>query len=245
MSKAPKVRIVALPRVTLAVVRYGAALALLAAVVGVAAWAVRAPAEPASGGLHGKVHITFKGANKADAAGVVLYLTGFAEPAPARAAELAQRDKRFSSALVPITAGQSVDFPNLDPVFHNVFSPSPVRPFDLGQYRQGESKTKQFPSPGVVDVYCNIHPDMAATILVLPNRRWATSASDGSFESSGIPPGTWSLFAYSRFADKPVRQAVTIQGGKVTELDLTLEEVRNAVPHMNKYGQPYRGEGYR
>lgn len=197
------------------------------------------------GMVRGAVKVRFKGAAKADASGVVLYLVGFQEGPPTTAPELVQRERSFAPAVLPVTAGQSVNFPNQDNVFHNVFSLSAARPFDLGQYKQGESKSKQFPTPGVVDVYCNIHPQMAATVLVLPNRRWAVSAKNGSFELDGVPPGTWSLFAYSRFADKPLRQSVTITAGQTLELDLAIDELRADVPHLNKYGQPYRGEGYK
>ncbi len=198
-----------------------------------------------TGALRGGVKVRFKGVAKTDASGVVLYLVGFQEGPPATTPELVQSQRAFFPAVLPITAGQSVAFPNRDNLFHNVFSPSPLRPFDLGQYKPGESKTKQFPTPGVVDVYCNIHPQMAATVLVLPNRRWAISNKAGAFEMDGVPPGTWTLFAYSRFADKPLRQSVTIAAGQTLELDLAIDELRADVPHLNKYGQPYRGEGYK
>lgn len=223
----------------------GLTFLLLAGSAAMLLQSAQAPAQAAAGGVKGSVRVTFKGASKADSSGVVLYLTGFTEAAPERTAELAQRNKLFVPALLPITAGQSVAFPNQDPLFHNVFSPSTVRPFDLGQYRQGESKTKQFPSPGVVDVYCNIHPGMVGTILVLPNRRWATTGADGSFMIEGIPPGNFTLFAWSRYAEKPVRQAVAVEAGKTLEINLTIDETRADVPHLNKFGQPYRGEGYR
>src|SRR5262245_29987882 len=74
----------------------------------------------------------------AEARPVVVYLTGFTEPAPAPIATIVQRDKRFSPALVAITAGQSVAFPNGDPFLHNVFSPTPSRRFDLGSFPKGD-----------------------------------------------------------------------------------------------------------
>lgn len=206
-----------------------------------AAMTVEAP----SAMVRGAVKVRFKGMAKPDASGVVLYLVGFQEGPPPSTPTLVQRERAFAPAVLPITAGQSVAFPNQDSVFHNVFSPSPARPFDLGQYKQGESKTKQFPTPGVVDVYCNIHPQMAATLLVLPNRRWAVTDKAGSFEMEGVPPGSWTLFAYSRFADKPLRQNVTVAAGQTLELDIAIDELRADVPHLNKYGQPYRGEGYK
>ena len=202
-------------------------------------------ADSPAGMVRGAVKVRFKGTAKTDASGVVLYLVGFQEGPPASTPALVQKERAFAPAVLPITAGQSVAFPNQDNVFHNVFSPTPARPFDLGQYKQGESKSKQFPTPGVIDVYCNIHPQMAATVLVLPNRRWAVSDKAGSFEMDGVPPGTWTMFAYSRFADKPLRQSVTVAAGQTLELDIAIDELRADVPHLNKYGQPYRGEGYK
>jgi hypothetical protein len=133
-----------------------------------------------------------------------------------------------------------VSFPNDDPFLHNVFSPSGVRPFDLGQYPRGETKTKRFPGVGVVEVFCNIHPEMAATILVLPNRRYARPGADGKFRIAGVPPGRWSLYAYSRRAAVPVRAQVDVTAGSVTESTLSLEETRNDFPHPNKFGEKYR-----
>jgi plastocyanin len=173
-------------------------------------------------------------------ADVVVYVVGFNEPAPAAAAEIRQRGKRFEPDLLPITAGQTVSFPNGDPFFHNVFSVSPTRKFDLGQYPRGETKTKQFPQVGVVDVYCNIHPEMAATILVLPNRRFTRAAADGTFRIPGIPPGHWTAYAYSRGATKPVSAPIDIAGGKTTELKLELVEDRTNFNHANKFGEKYR-----
>src|SRR5215831_12404040 len=155
--------------------------------------------QPESGEISGSVTVQ-RGGAKADASGVVVYVVGFAESAPSVVAEIRQRGKHFDPDLLPITAGQTVSFPNGDPFFHNVFSVSPTRKFDLGQYPRGETKTKQFPQVGVVEIYCNIHPDMAATILVLPNRRFARAASDGTFKIAGVPPGRWTVYAYSRRA---------------------------------------------
>ena len=191
------------------------------------------------GAVEGKVVVRRDGA-PAEASGVVLYVVGFTEPPPAEAAEIRQREKHFLPELLPITAGQLVSFPNGDPFYHNVFSPSPVHKFDLGQYPQGETKTKRFPSVGVVDVFCNIHPQMAATILVLPNRRFATTAADGSYAIDGVPPGTWTLYAYDRMSSAPVRAPVTVVAGQTSTVDLTIAETRTSFKHKNKFGEEYR-----
>jgi plastocyanin len=172
---------------------------------------------------------------------VIVYLTGFDEPPPDATPELRQKGRQFQPQLIAVTAGQSVSFPNGDPIFHNVFSLSPARRFDLGQFKQGETQVKQFPKAGVVEVYCNIHPDMAATILVLPNRRFAEVAPDGSFAIDGVPAGTWTIFAYDRLAAKPARAEVTVEAGRTATVDLALEETGAPAAHTNKYGSKYAG----
>ena len=204
------------------------------------AWAGAAPAPDGPRGVvRGAVKVTQKGTAKPDQSGVVVYLVGFEEPPPDTVPTMGQRAKGFEPAVLAVTAGQNVSFPNHDSFFHNVFSLSAARPFDLGQYRMGETKMKGFPKPGVVDVYCNIHPQMAATLLVLPNRRFAVTDKAGRFSIDAVPAGTWTLFAYDRFAAAPVKQAVTVAAGAPLEVALAVDEVRTDMPHVNKFGSPY------
>src|SRR6185369_994412 len=98
-----------------------------------------------------------------------------AAPAGSPKASIEQKDRRFAPDLVVIPAGSAVAFPNFDPIFHNVFSLSKVKSFDLGNYPNGQSRTVTFPAPGLVAVYCHLHSNMSATIVVAPNR-WATKA---------------------------------------------------------------------
>src|SRR5262249_39611360 len=126
---------------------------------------------------------------------------------------------------------------------HNVFSLSPTRKFDLGQYPRGETKTKQFPNVGVVEVYCNIHPEMAATILVLPNRRFARAAGEGGVCICGGARGRWAACWDCRRAIAPVSASVEVRSGGTTEVQLSLEETRVEVSHTNKFGETYREPG--
>ncbi|MDB4953588.1 MAG: Copper binding protein plastocyanin/azurin family [Myxococcales bacterium] len=207
------------------------ALAIIATLAGVAS------AGPA-GRVAGKVTLTDADGKPATAV-VIVYVVGFPEPGTGkRAADIVQKDRKFVPDLVAITVGESVSFPNGDQFLHNVFSQSPPRPFDLGSFKHDQRKDKDFPTPGVVDVYCNIHPEMAATILVLPNKRHTQAAPDGSYAIDGVPPGTWTVFAYSRRAAKPASARVTVTAGADTTANLAL--LRGAErEHLNKYGEKY------
>ena len=207
------------------------------AIFALAAAAVHAHAQP-TGRVTGTVKVT-EADGKPAIADVVVYLTGFTEPPAGATATIEQRGRRFAPDLVAVTAGDAVAFPNRDPFLHNVFSQSPPRKFDLGSFKKGESKDRRFEKPGVVEVYCNIHPEMAATILVVPNRRHTRVGTDGKFVLDGVPPGRWKVFAYTRRAAKPVSAEVTVIAGADTTLELAL--VRGAEqPHTNKYGEKYR-----
>ena len=131
---------------------------------------------------------------------MIVYVVGFTEAGQTEtpAAQVAQRGRKFVPDLVAVTVGQSVNFPNQDAFLHNVFSQYSARKFDLGSFKKGESKSKSFDTSGVIDVYCNIHPEMAATILVLPNTRHTRTKPDGSYVIDGVPAGTWTVFAYAR-----------------------------------------------
>lgn len=112
---------------------------------------------------------------------------------------LDQRDMVFRPLVLPILVGTTVDFPNSDPLFHNVFSLSEPKEFDLGRYAQGQHRSVTFDKEGVVSVYCEIHSYMFATILVLQNPFFSLPNSDGDFEIGGVPPGTYQLdFWYGR-----------------------------------------------
>lgn len=197
-----------------------------------------ADAKP-TGKVVGTVKVTEADGKPTAGVEVIVYVVGFSEPPGTAEVTIEQKGRRFVPELVAITLGGSVSFPNKDAFLHNVFSQSSSRKFDLGSFKKGETKTKEFPAPGVVDVYCNIHPEMAATILVLPNQRHTRVAADGTFTLEGVPPGTWTVFAYTRRATKPVSAKVTVTAGAEARVDFALQ--RGAEPeHLNKYGEKYR-----
>jgi plastocyanin len=213
-----------------------AGLAVLSGLAVLGGLAGAAAAEP--GRITGTVKVSEPDGVPASAADVIVYVVGFTEPASDQVTTVAQKGRKFAPDLVAITVGEKVAFPNYDAFLHNVFSLSGTRKFDLGSFTRGESKARQFPEAGVVDVYCNIHPEMAATILVLPNRRHVNAAPDGTFTLDGVPPGDWTVFAYTRRATKPASAKVSVRSGSATTVDLAI--ARGGEPaHLNKYGEKY------
>src|ERR1700730_8671059 len=119
---------------------------------------------------------------------------------PPVTAVLDQRNGRFDPEIVIVPTGSTVDFPNFDPIFHNVFSLSKTQPFDLGFYSQGQSRTVKFNHSGIVQVYCHIHANMYAAIVVTASPWYARPAADGSFTWSNIPAGHYHLIAWHKIA---------------------------------------------
>lgn len=147
---------------------------------------------------------------------VVIYLEGSgpAAVAPISAAvpQVAQLDRRFSPDLLVVPAGSTVSFPNKDPIFHNIFSLSRAKSFDLGSYDQGQTRKVLFPRPGIVDIYCHLHPNMEATIVVTPNRWYARSDDSGRYRIPDVPPGQYTVVAWHKYAGF-FRQTITVENG--------------------------------
>jgi len=115
--------------------------------------------------------------------------------APMRA-EIRQRDENFVPRVVAVTVGSEVDFPNDDSIYHNVFSLSRVKTFDLGRYPKGRSRGQRFDKPGVVKVFCQIHSHMSATVMVFDHPWFAIPDEQGMFDLSGVPPGMHEVTAW-------------------------------------------------
>jgi plastocyanin len=132
---------------------------------------------------------------------IVVFLEGELLDAgsPVRA-ELVQRNQRFEPQLLVIPVGSTVSFPNADPIYHNVFSLSGAKKFDLGYYPEGHTRTIQFDEPGVVQIYCHLHPNMYAAVVVTPNQWYTHPAVDGSFTLSHVPPGDYRLVVWHMHA---------------------------------------------
>jgi plastocyanin len=157
---------------------------------------------------------------------VVVYLEGPDRLAPVAAvntapAQVAQLNRRFNPDLVVIPVGSTVSFPNMDPIFHNVFSLSKAKSFDLGSYDKGETRRVEFPKAGIVDVYCHLHPNMAATIVVTPNRWYAQPGPSGEYRIEDVPPGVYTIVAWHRFAGF-FRKSITVSPGRGAVADFLI-----------------------
>ncbi len=160
------------------------------------------------------------------------------QDAPPPPHTLRQVNKTFVPAVSAVLRGTEVQFPNNDMIFHNVFSLSKARRFDLGLYKRGTTRSITLTRSGVIDVYCNIHPDMAAKILVLENPYFAITRADGSFEIPGVPPGTYPYVAWHARGE-PVRGELTVTAGATTRLALTSVATPQSNLHTRKDGAPY------
>jgi plastocyanin len=116
---------------------------------------------------------------------------------PATTPVMSQRGAKFAPDFLVVVVGQTVRMPNDDRLIHNVFSISTPKKFDLGHYSQGESRSVTFEKPGIVDLFCNIHENMHATIVVVPSTFYAVADDSGHFSIRGVPPGTYTVRAYS------------------------------------------------
>jgi plastocyanin len=139
----------------------------------------------------------------------------------AKPATMAQRDEQFVPHVRPIMEGTTVEFPNEDDVFHNVFSLSSTKTFDLPKYPAGSSKSVTFPKTGIVNVFCHIHADMQATIMVRDNPFFVTPDTAGHFSLDGIPPGDYTIVAWHERI-KPVTQKVKIVAGRSTPVSFNI-----------------------
>jgi plastocyanin len=144
----------------------------------------------------------------------------FTDPEPQRAT-MDQRNETFVPHVLAITVGTTVDFPNSDNTYHNVFSLRAPR-FDLGRYAAGRSKSVRFDRPGIVRVFCEIHSHMSAFILVFNHRYFAVTSADGRYQIGRVPAGRYTLVAWNEGAIRESRPIVIPEDGGVIEADFGL-----------------------
>ena len=183
---------------------------------------------------------------KPDLARTVVYLASApaldAVAPPKEPAVVAQKNKAFDPPFSVISVGRSVEFPNWDHFDHNVFSRSPAAPaFDLSRYPYGSSKAIRFGKVGLIQLFCNIHPDMRALIFVTPNSFFSRADKDGHFVIENVPAGEYELVAWNERCPQ-VQQKITVAAGGIPAVSLMLHEDRDNVAssdppkERNEYG---------
>ena len=179
---------------------------------------------------------------------VVYYRAPGLQPMPSKTPfEMRTEGKQFSPRALPIPMGSTVRFPNFDPILHNVFSTTGSNSFDLGVYGRGEGRSQTFQSPGLVRVYCNVHHDMVAHILVLDTPHFVRPDGEGRFRLDLPERADGELFVWherARLWRKPTDTTTPASEALTIELDLSRPRVP---PHTNKFGKPYgdgRSSGY-
>jgi plastocyanin len=193
---------------------------------------------------------TYGGANPRAGISAVVWLTPIGQPAndppdtkPMHSV-LRQKNKAFEPHLLAVTKGSTVDFPNLDPWFHNVFSMFDGKRFDLGLYEAGTTRTVHFDREGVSYIFCNIHPEMSAVVVVVASPYFAVAGKTGEFSIPSVPPGRYMFHVWSENSLPETLQAlsheVELNGATHSVGTLRVREAESATSqHKNKYGQDY------
>ena len=192
-------------------------------------------------------HKSSASANPAD---VVIWLTPLqpdtnppstGHPGPFR---LVQKDKMFMPHLLVVPAGSSVEFPNQDPFFHNVFSLFNGKRFDLGLYESGTTRAVRFDREGISYIFCNIHPEMGAVVVALRTPYWGISTASGAITIHDVPPGSYRMHVWSEAA----RSANPVETDRIVQVgispahlgEIVLEGAADPMGHhKNKFGEDY------
>ncbi len=226
-------------------------LATLLVITGVAPVAGQEPvvtaevsvARPASGHQHGAAN------NRGDASQVVVWLTPVDGAAPAtgaaaKPAELVQRNKSFEPHVIVVQVGSLIQFPNKDPFFHNIFSMYDGKRFDLGLYEAGTSRSVRFDRPGISYLFCNIHAEMSAVVIVVETPYFALSDRSGHVAIAGVPDGRYQMHVwYERSLPenlKELTRVVTVSASARSLGSIHVVDNPNfTLAHKNKYGEDY------
>lgn len=193
-----------------------------------------------------------RGKSASGNADVVVWLTpidpdAHSVPDPEKHYRIVQKDKQFHPHVLAVPVGAAVEFPNLDPWFHNVFSLYKGEKFDLGLYEAGTLRTVHFDKPGVSFIFCNIHPQMSAYVLALKTPFFAVSNEQGKIKMTDVPLGRYHLEVWFERAESPdlakLAREITISEPSTFLGTIEIPESPLTIPpHTNKYGEPYHSD---
>jgi plastocyanin len=200
-----------------------------------------APAADQAGRVSGRVSILEKDNRPSpDLGDAVVYLEGQGPAARPAQFDVTISDKTFSPHVLVVPVGSTVSFPNHDPFDHNVFSVSEPNSFDLGLYGRGVGKSRTFSSPGLVRLFCNVHPRMVALLQVMANHHYAQPGADGMFTIDDVAPGTYRLHVWHERASAEVVKDITVGPAGASDIEVALNARGFRVrAHKNKYGRDY------
>lgn len=191
-------------------------------------------AKPARGQLTGMLVVDGKAPQ---GLGVVMMwpANGKGKKRTPKARVVEQRNKQFAPRVTAVPVGSTVSFPNFDPIFHNVFSLSKVKPFDLGMYKSGETREVKLDKPGIVRLGCNLHAAMSAYLVVVDAPHYVVVEPNGKFAFKSLAPGKYKVQAWNERSAEPTVSEVTIKEGG-NEVTLDLKGGAKQTPSPDKFG---------
>ena len=228
--------------------RFGIALGLLATPL--------AAASALEGGFDVRAHIEVmqmgqKGGSRPAAGNIVVWLTpesviasASVDSVPPGHFRMEQKNKGFNPHLLVVPLGSTVEFPNLDPFFHNVFSQFNGKRFDLGLYEAGSNRVVRFDHEGISYLFCNIHSQMGAVVVTLRTPYFAVATGRGEIDLHHVPPGDYQVHVWAEGADARQLDALTrrvhIASGEVELGAIQVSVPGTMPPHKNKFGEDYK-----
>jgi len=198
--------------------------------------------------LKARVELLHSGRTVKNASNAVIWLVPLSgipvqPPTQTSIPRLEQKDKSFHPSLVVVPVGGKVEFPNLDPFFHNVFSLHEGKRFDLGLYESGSTRFVQFDRPGISYIFCNIHAEMSAVVIALSTPYFGVSGASGEVTIPNVPAGRYKMQVFHASAEPEDLEAyskeITVTADTTSLGELRLHETDTIANHKNKYGHDY------
>lgn len=196
-----------------------------------------APPRPEKGSLTGT--LILQGGSGGETFGVVMLtpVQGQRKKRIAKHRVIEQRGREFAPRLMAVPVGSTIAFPNFDGFYHNVFSRSEARPFDLGIFKNGQSREIEFDREGIVRVGCNLHANMSTSIIVVGAPHYAVTDGEGRFKFRSLRPGAYTLRAWTERSGEPIERRIQIASGP-NQVSVDADVSRAPGPGMDKFGAP-------